>query len=99
MGNDRPFRSSPTLGQLIEKDTSRLLIQDLPERVRGILTALAPAENLKGFIRDAPPGWRVHRLTGERQGEWSVPVSANRRIAFEERNGGIGRLNLEDCHW
>ena len=86
------------LRQLLEKDSSRLLKQDLAERVRGILTALVLAENLEGFIRDAPAGWRVHRLSGARQGEWSVSVSANWRITFEERNGGIERLNLEDYH-
>ena len=86
------------LRQLLERDSSRLLKQDLAERVRGIMTALALAENLEGFVREAAPGWRVHRLSGERQGEWSVSVSANWRITFEERNGGIERLNLEDYH-
>ena len=84
--------------QLYENDSSRLLKQDLVERVRGILTALAMAETMEGFIREAAPGWRVHRLSGERRNEWSVSVSGDRRITFEERGGGIERLNLEDCH-
>ena len=66
------------------------------ERVRGILAALAMAENMEGFIREAAPGWRVHRLSGECRNEWSVSVSGNRRITFEERNGAIERVNLED---
>ena len=56
------------------------------------------AETMGGFIREAAPGWRVHRLSGERRNEWSVSVSGNWRITFEERNGGIERLNLEDYH-
>ena len=86
------------LRQLFENDSSRLLKQDLVERVRGILAALAMAENMEGFIREAAPGWRVHRLSGERRNEWSVSVSGNWRITFEERNGAIERMNLEDYH-
>ena len=86
------------LRELFEHDSSRRLKQDLVERVRGIVTALALAENMEGFVRDAAPGWRVHRLSGGRRNEWSVSVSANWRITFEERDGGIERLNLEDYH-
>ena len=86
------------LRQLYENNSSRLLKQDLVERVRGILAALAMAETMEGFIREAAPGWRVHRLSGERRNEWSVWVSGNWRITFEERDGGIERVNLEDYH-
>ena len=86
------------LRQLYENNSSRLLKQDLVERVRGILAALAMAETMEGFIREAAPGWRVHRLSGERRNEWSVSVSGNWRITFEERNGAIERVNLEDYH-
>ena len=84
--------------QLYENNSPRLLRQDLAERVRGVLTALAMAETMEGFIREAAPGWRVHRLSGERRSEWSVSVSGNWRTTFEERNGAIERLNLEDYH-
>ena len=86
------------LRQLVENNSFRLLKQDLVERVRGIVTALAIAETMEGFVREAAPGWRVHRLSGERRNEWSVSVSANWRITFEERDGMIERLNLEDYH-
>ena len=51
-----------------------------------------------GSRREAAPGWRVHRLSGARRNEWSVSVSGNWRITFEERDGGIERVNLEDYH-
>ena len=86
------------LRQLYENNSSRLLKQDLVDRVRGILAALAMAEDMERFIHEAAPGWRVHRLSGERRNEWSVSVSGNWRITFEERNGGIERVNLEDYH-
>ena len=66
--------------------------------MRGILAALAMAETMDGFIREAPPGWRAHRLSGDRGSEWSLSVSGNWRITLEERDGAIECLNLEDCH-
>ena len=86
------------LRQLFEHDSPRLLKADLVERVRGILAALAIAETMDSFMREAAPGWRVHRLSGGRRHEWSVSVSGNWRITFEERDGGIERVNLEDYH-
>ena len=86
------------LRQLCETDSSRLLKQDLADRVRGILAALAMAETMEDFIREAAPGWRVHRLSGARRDEWRVSVSGDWRITFEERDGAIGRVNLEDYH-
>ena len=56
------------------------------------------ADDMNGFLSDAPSGWSVHRLSGERQEEWSISVSGNYRMTFEERNGHIDRLNLEDYH-
>ena len=86
------------LRQLLERDSNRLLKHDLADRVRNIMTALVLANDIESFVREAPRGWRVHRLSGDRRGEWSVSVSANWRITFEEHEGGIERLNLEDYH-
>ena len=86
------------LRRLIEEDNPRFLQQNLVDRVRKILTALILAEHIDGFIADAPLGWRVHRLSGDRQDEWSVSVSGNWRITFKEEDNYIDRLNLEDYH-
>lgn len=47
--------------QFFKADPSRLLKQDLADRVRGILLALAMAEIIEVFIREAAPGWWVGR--------------------------------------
>lgn len=86
------------LRRLIADDNPGLLRQNWVDRVRKILTALILAEELDNFIADAPRGWRVHRLSGNRQDEWSVSVSDNWRITFKEEDGYIDRLNLEDYH-
>ena len=86
------------LRRLLEDDDARFLPHELVDRVRRILTVVILAEDMDGFIADAPPGWRVHRLSGDRRLEWSVSVSGNWRITFEEDEGHIYRLNLEDYH-
>ena len=86
------------LRRLLEDDNPRFLPQDLVDRVRKILTVFILAENIDEFIAAAPPGWRVHRLSGDRQHDWSVSVSGNWRITFAVEDGYIDSLNLEDYH-
>jgi toxin HigB-1 len=45
-----------------------------------------------------PPGWRIHLLTGDRAGTWSMSVSGNWRITFTLENGEVRNLDLEDYH-
>ena len=83
---------------MLERNNSRFLRADLVGRVRNVLTVLVLADDMDAFLADAPRGWRVPRLSGDRQQEWSVSVSGNWRITFEEDNGRIDDLNLEDYH-
>lgn len=84
------------LKRLIEDDNSREIRADQVNRVRRILTALLSAENMEAVA--GPPGWRIHQLTGDRAGTWSISVSGNWRITFDLVNGEIANLNLEDYH-
>lgn len=86
------------LRRLLEEDDARFLPQELAGRVRRVLTLIILAEDMDTFIANAPPGWRVHRLLGDRRLEWSVSVSGNWRITFEEHDGHLFRLHLEDYH-
>ena len=86
------------LRRLIKHDNPRKLPPDLRPRIRHRLTVLIQATGMDEFRADSPQGWRIHRLTGDRCNEWSVRVSANQRITFEEYDGYIERLNLEDYH-
>jgi proteic killer suppression protein len=65
-------------------------------RARNILTALVAAADMQGV--QGPPGWRIHRLSGDREGTWSVSVSGNWRITFDLEGGDITNLDLEDYH-
>ena len=86
------------LRRFIEHDDPSALPPDLVKRTRRILTVLKETADMREFRAKAPPGWRIHRLSGDRPGEWSVRASGNWRITFEERDGEISRLDLEDYH-
>ena len=44
------------------------------------------------------PGFRLHRLKGDKRNLWRVRVSANWRITFEFEDGDAYILDLEDYH-
>jgi proteic killer suppression protein len=48
----------------------------------------------------ALPAWKVHTLTGDRKGTWSLSVTRNRRLTFgiDTAEREIVDLNLEDYH-
>jgi proteic killer suppression protein len=78
------------------KDDSREIRGDLLDRIRKILTVLIVAPSMADV--EGPPGWRVHQLTGDRAGTWSISVSGNWRITFVISNGELSDLDLEDYH-
>lgn len=65
-------------------------------RIRNILARLVAARDIEGVA--GPPGWRIHQLTGDRVGTWSISASGNWRITFKIEAGEIDNLNLEDYH-
>ena len=75
---------------------SQGLRPDLVERIRKIVAVLILARDLSEV--QGPPGWRIHQLTGNRAGTWSISVSGNWRITFEVINHEIEHLDLEDYH-
>ncbi len=85
-----------SLRRLVEDNDDRGLRRDLVGRVRNILAVLISAADMDGV--QGPPGWRVHRLVGDRAGAWSVSVSGNWRITFDIVDGEISNLDLEDYH-
>ena len=44
------------------------------------------------------PGYRLHRLRGEREGQWAVSVSGNWRLVFEFDEAGATDVDLVDYH-
>ena len=44
------------------------------------------------------PGFRLHQLTGDRAGIWSVTVRANWCVTFHFEGGDIVDVDYEDYH-
>lgn len=84
------------LKRFIEDDDDRGIRGDLIDRVRNVLTVLITAVDIDGI--QGPPGWRIHQLSGDHTGTWSISVSGNWRITFDIEQRKIANLNLEDYH-
>ena len=84
------------LRRLLEGNDGRAIRADLLDRIRKMLTAIIAAEDMARL--QGPPGWRIHQLTGDRAGTWSLSVSGNWRITFDIEDGEIANLDLEDYH-
>lgn len=65
------------------------------ERLRMQLAALNTAEVISDLDL---PGYRLHKLKGDRKDYWSITVNANWRLTFEFINGDVYVINYEDYH-
>lgn len=65
------------------------------QKVADILSALDVAQEIADMDMAT---FRLHPLTGDRQGTWSVSVRANWRITFRFEDGYAYDVNLEDYH-
>ena len=59
------------------------------------LAALDTAQSIEDM---GIPGYRLHQLSGDRKGIWSINVNANWRLTFEFTDGNVYLLNYEDYH-
>ena len=65
------------------------------KRLRLILGRLNAASGAKDMDL---PGLRLHELSGNRSGIWSVTVSGNWRVTFRFEDGDAEIVNYEDYH-
>lgn len=78
-----------------ESGTTKGIQPPHAKRLRMLLaaldTALSPGDmNI--------PGFRLHRLAGQRAGRWSIWVNGNWRLTFEFQDGHVHVLDYEDYH-
>ncbi len=86
------------LKRLYAEDSTKGVPADTVDKLRKMFAYL---DNM-----DAPeelrtlPAWKVHTLTGDRKGTWSMSVTANRRLTFriDAAEREICDVNLEDYH-
>jgi proteic killer suppression protein len=86
------------LKRFIERNDASGLSPSVIEKVRNIVTFLQEMDDVRE-LRDIP-GWKVHQLTGDRKGTWSLTVTRNWRITFgiDRSEREIFNLDYEDYH-
>jgi proteic killer suppression protein len=86
------------LRRLYVEDNAKGAPPDAADKLRKMLAYLdnmADAEELRALT-----AWKVHALTGDRRGTWSLSVTRNRRLTFriDAAEREIFDVNLEDYH-
>jgi toxin HigB-1 len=84
--------------KVYKDDAARGVPPDAVDKLRKMLAFLDDLEDPEELW--ALPSWKVHILTGDRKGTWSLSVTANRRLTFPIDTGEreIYDVNLEDYH-
>jgi proteic killer suppression protein len=80
------------------EDSAKGLPPDVADKLRKMfayLDGMQDAEELRALN-----SWKVHTLTGDRKGDWSLTVTRNRRLTFriDASEREIRDVNLEDYH-
>ena len=84
------------LKRLWEKDDPSKLPAEQADKIRRILEALDTARTPEPLR--AIPGYRLHALTGDLKGFWSVTVTGNYRIIFRFKEENVYDVDYMDYH-
>ena len=83
------------LRQLFEDDNPRGVNPEHVRKIRQILAALYAAQTIEALNL---PTFRLHPLTGNLKGFWSITVRANWRVICKFDNGKAFDVDLVDYH-
>lgn len=83
------------LEKFYESGSTRGIQPNQARKLRMQLAALDTAQSIEDM---GIPGYRLHQLSGDRKGIWSINVNANWRLTFEFTDGNVYLLNYEDYH-
>ncbi len=88
---------SKALERFFEKNDARRIQRQQLVKIERILNALKDGAPLQDLGQHR--GYRLHELTGDRSGVWTVRVSGNRRITFRvDAYGNAYDVDLVDYH-
>jgi len=91
----RSFRHKG-LAQMFGGGDARGVPSTLVRRIQERLSVMHAASSLKDIDL---PGYRLHRLKGDRAGRWAIDINGPWRITFEWRDDGdVYRVDLEQYH-
>jgi len=78
------------------KTGSRKGIQ--PHHAAKLQVLLAALDNALGPEDMNAPNWRLHELSGDLEGHWSVWVNGNWRLTFRFHDADAERVDYQDYH-
>ena len=91
----RSFASRET-ERIFRGQVSRKLPQDIQQTARRKLLYLHDAEDLRDLR--APPGNRLEKLRGDREGQYSIRINDQRRICFRWEEDRALDVEIVDYH-
>lgn len=89
------FRDRPTQ-RLFHRKPTRKLPASLQRQALRKLAMLDAAESLDDLR--VPPGNRLEKLSGKRQGQYSIRIDRQWRICFEWADGNAYNVEIVDYH-
>ncbi len=78
-----------------KNDPSKLPSEQI-EKIKRILSALNTMKTLESLR--VIPGYKLHQLSGDLKGYWSIWVTGNYRIYFRFEEGSAFDINYADYH-
>lgn len=83
------------LEEFWETGDSRYIQSDVKRRIKVRLDVMEEAEAVSDIDF---PGWNLHELKGDREGTWSLKVTAAWRITFRFEDGDCLDIDYEQYH-
>ena len=83
------------LQRLYEKGDRRRIQPEYIDKVEDVLARLDSATTPLALNL---PGYRLHRLSGDLTGVWSITISGNWRIIFRFDDSEVTDVNFVDYH-
>jgi proteic killer suppression protein len=69
-----------------------------PSHANKLSLQLTTLNKAKGPADMAPPGWRLHSLSGDLKGHWAVMVNGNWRLTFRFDGEDAILVDYQDYH-
>jgi proteic killer suppression protein len=91
----RSFRARET-EKVFRREGTRKLAPDVQRVAQRKLAMLDAAESLEDLR--VPPGNRLEKLKGEREGQHSVRINARWRVCFRWKDGDAYDVEIVDYH-
>jgi toxin HigB-1 len=84
------------LRRLFEDDDVRGIPSNIADKLANMLLAIDTAQKIADIA--VFQGWKLHPLTGDLAGFWSLTVTRNWRLVFRFEDGDAYDLDLMDYH-